>query len=86
MKKFFVGIGFSKESFDATLLRADALGRPLHRQFRNSLPDYPRFLRWAIRLSGSPDLSSVLFCGEDTGLYSFPLSGLPVRPGPVHVA
>lgn len=72
MKKNFIGIDFSKEKFDATMisLSNNDEERSVHGMFSNSKDGYKAFLKWFVVNSGSRDKSSMLFCGEHTGVYS----------------
>lgn len=71
MVKFCIGIDFSKKTFDATVIPCDDLeSRGIHREFRNTLDGMGRMLRWVLESTGSSDYGDMLFCGEDTGLYS----------------
>ena len=70
MKSFFIGIDFSKEKFDATVIRTSAEGEVReHGEFKNKADGYKAFLRWVTRKSGNLPTSSWLFCGENTGIY-----------------
>lgn len=77
MKKVFIGIDFSKLKFDATVIRAEGIAESsarAHSSFQNDVKGYREFLRWVKSNSPGTDISEWLFCGEDTGLYSVPLS------------
>ena len=77
MKKVFIGIDFSKLKFDATVIRAEGIAESsarAHSSFQNDVKGYREFLRWVKGNSSGTDISEWLFCGEDTGLYSVPLS------------
>lgn len=70
MKSFFIGIDFSKEKFDATVIRTSAEGEVReHGEFKNKTEGYKAFLRWVVRKSEGLPTSSWLFCGENTGIY-----------------
>lgn len=72
MKKFFIGIDFSKEKFDATMisLSHDDAESSVHGVFPNTKDGYRSLRKWVADNSGSRDKSSMLFCGEHTGVYS----------------
>lgn len=72
MKKIFIGIDFSKEKFDASVITAGVQGEmsPMgHEEFTNSVTGYRRMLRWVRSLCGDT-VEDWLFCGENTGGYS----------------
>ena len=77
MKKVFIGIDFSKQKFDATVIKAEGIAESsarVHSSFQNGVKGYREFLRWVRSNAPGTDMSEWLFCGEDTGLYSVPLS------------
>lgn len=77
MNKIFIGIDFSKEKFDATVITAEGVDEQCDRQhgvFSNDVSGFRRFERWCRASSGGTDLERWLFCGEDTGGYSRPLA------------
>ena len=56
MKKIFIGIDFSKEKFDATVIRAEDLSEMLsvgHQEFINKATGYCKMLRWVDSLCGA---------------------------------
>lgn len=76
MKKLFIGIDFSKEKVDVTVITAVGLSETAQREcceFRNSVSGFKQLAKWVERNSGGLDASSWLFCGENTGDYSKPL-------------
>jgi len=73
MKKVFIGIDFSKLTFDASLFHVDNQGHMAHCQFTNDVAGYARLLVW-VKKQGCKDISLWLFCGEHTGLYSYQLT------------
>ena len=74
MKKFlFIGIDFSKSSFDVTLLENIGQKCFVHKEFENEPDGYKSFLKWLAKQS-KIKRESWLFCGEHTGLYSRGLS------------
>ena len=77
MKKVFIGIDFSKQKFDATVIKAEGITEisvRVHSSFTNAVKGYREFLRWVKENASQTDISEWLFCGEDTGIYSVPLS------------
>ena len=77
MKKIFIGIDFSKEKFDATLIKAEGLkecGPSVHEVFDNKTSGYRRLVKWVKLQSDDAPASSLLYCGENTGGYSIGLS------------
>lgn len=80
MKKISIGIDFSKQTFDATIVYRDGdcfreLG---YCKFDNDMNGFKTFLRWTkSMLRGTPeanDKSAWIFCGEHTGTCSIGLS------------
>lgn len=71
-----MGIDFSKETFDAAILKvSDGSSFDLkiigNEQFKNDVPGCKRFVKWLNKTCAlSGDYSSVLVGGEDTGNYS----------------
>ena len=77
MKKIFIGIDFSKEKFDATLIKAEGLKEcapSVHEVFDNKTSGFRRLLRWVKAQSEDVPVDAWLFCGENTGGYSIALS------------
>ena len=73
MKKIFIGIDFSKEKFDATVIKAEGVEERAERQhevFDNKVSGFRRLLRWVKSVADEPDAGLWLFCGENTGGYS----------------
>lgn len=73
MKKFFIGIDFSKEKFDSAIYQVESKQIILQDVFENNLAGYALFIKW-IRETTTRLKSSILFCGEHTGYYSANLS------------
>ena len=49
MKKIFIGIDFSKEKFDATVIKAEGVEERAarqHEQFDNKVSGFRRLLKW----------------------------------------
>lgn len=77
MKKIFIGIDFSKEKFDVTLITAEGvteLCSRVYETFKNDVGGFRKFLRWCKGGADGTDSAEWLFCGEDTGGYSRPLA------------
>jgi transposase len=71
MKKIFIGIDFSKETFDVSVLdrRHEDEEKVNHAQFENNPEGYAAMLKWIKAVAGK-QTEEWLFCGEHTGLYS----------------
>lgn len=79
MKKIFIGIDFSKKTFDATVLMASHLQeKGVHRQFSNNKNGALKLIKWVEKFGAREEC---LFCGEDTGLYSKIVSETIVNEG-----
>ena len=77
MKKIFIGIDFSKEKFDATLIKAEGLKEcapSMHEVYDNKTSGFRRLVRWVKTQSEGLPIDTWLFCGENTGAYSIGLS------------
>lgn len=77
MKKFFIGIDFAKEKFDAAIIEACGLKEFGTRQFGtfpNDKKGYRQFMKWVRGVAGTTAEDDCLFCGEDTGSCSLGLS------------
>ena len=77
MKKNFIGIDFSKEKFDATLIKAEGLKEcapSMHEVFDNKTSGFRRLVKWVKAQSESASVDTWLVCGENTGGYSIGLS------------
>ena len=73
MKKIFIGIDFSKEKFDATVIKAEGVeerAERKHNVFENKTTGYGHLIKWIDEAVGNLDVSLWLFCGENTGGYS----------------
>ena len=73
MKKIFIGIDFSKEKFDATVIKAEGVEERAERQhevFDNKVSGFRHLLRWVKSVVDEQDTGLWLFCGENTGGYS----------------
>lgn len=74
MKKIFIGIDFSKEKFDATvILTVDGMvkgsERP-HSMFENNQKGFKKFTSWIAEQTAKASKDDILLCGENTGIYS----------------
>lgn len=67
-KTKFIGIDFSKATFDATVYEGE------HCKFTNDEQGFKEFLAWVEANIGGLSLQDCLFCGENTGSYSVRLS------------
>ena len=77
MKKIFIGIDFSKEKFDATLIKAEGLEEcapSVHEVFDNKASGFRRLVKWVKANAEGFTADTWLFCGENTGGYSIALS------------
>lgn len=69
-----VGIDFSKQKFDVTVIFCENLTETKPRvcnQFVNDLKGFKELAKWIKK--NSENTQSILFCGENTGIYSTPL-------------
>ena len=76
MKKLFIGIDFSKEKIDATIITAsglEELSARVYESFATTTSGYNKFIKWVKKNSSDIEESAWLFCGENTGDYSNPL-------------
>lgn len=67
-KTKFIGIDFSKATFDATIYEGE------HCKFTNDDQGSKEFLAWVETHIDGLSLQDCLFCGENTGNYSVRLS------------
>ena len=82
MTNFFIGIDFSKGTFDATIMERDRLDeKGVHAVFVNSAEGAKELLEWVMEQTHAGTREEVLFCGEDTGLYSKTVSDTLARDG-----
>ena len=79
-KKLFIGIDFSKQTFDVSVISSDNLKRADYQPFENSKEGCTALLKW-IRSLTKEDSENWLFCGEHTGLYSIVLSEFLIKKG-----
>lgn len=80
MKNIVIGIDFSKETFDATVLDLSKTNGVLpasingmHEKFKNSKRGFQQLLGWAKKLTKQEPSKDWVFCGEQTGKYSLGL-------------
>jgi len=79
-KKLFIGIDFSKKTFDVSILHQNNLLSADYQQFENNKEGCLALLKWIKSLTQEP-VESWLFCGEHTGLYSLCLSEFLIKKG-----
>ena len=72
-KSLFIGIDFSKKTFDVSILHQNNLLSVDYQQFDNNKEGCAALLKWIKSLTKTP-VASWLFCGEHTGLYTLCLS------------
>ena len=77
-KSLFIGIDFSKETFDVSVIHPDNLQSSAYHQFKNCKEGYAELLKWIKTLS-KVSFQDWLFCGENTGLYSLGLAQFLIR-------
>ena len=76
MKNLFIGIDFSKEKIDVTIITAQGLEELSARMFETfptTTSGYNKLVRWVEKNSLGMERDTWLFCGENTGDYSKPL-------------
>ena len=76
MKNLFVGIDFSKEKIDATIITAsglEELSSRVSETFPTTTSGYNKLVRWVEKNSLGIERNAWLFCGENTGDYCKPL-------------
>ena len=77
MKKLFIGIDFSKEKLDATIILAcgmNEIGSREYGCFPNNTTGYRKLCNWVKTNAWNTIAEEWLFCGEDTGSCSIGLS------------
>lgn len=80
MKRFFIGIDFSKQKFDAAIFDSKKGLILDNKEFENIEAGYKLMLKW-IKQTTKLDVKQCLFCGEHTGLYSYEFSKFTVKKG-----
>ena len=69
MKKFIIGIDFSKETVDASIVQKEQPETLIaYKKFRNNLKGVDGLIAWA--KSKVAQDGEIIFCGENTGTYS----------------
>ena len=79
-KTLFIGIDFSKKTFDVSVIHHNNLQSADYQMFENSKEGCVSLLEWVKTLTVAP-CGEWLFCGEHTGLYSICLSEFLVQKG-----
>jgi transposase len=79
-KKLFIGVDFSKKTFDVAIIHQNNIELIDYQQFENNKEGCAALLKWVKTLSDEP-FANWLFCGEHTGLYSVCLSEFLVKKG-----
>jgi transposase len=76
MKKIFIGIDFSKKTFDATMIQVIGEEKETRQyaKFDNHKKGFKKFFRWAKKGAKDVPYTDWLLCGENTGLYSIPMA------------
>lgn len=70
-KVLFIGIDFSKLSFDVTILHEGRLEESgMHSKFENSKKGISSFIKWMGKIYHGDLKRDALICGENTGIYS----------------
>jgi transposase len=72
-KKVFIGIDFSKEKFEVTVLAETGMKRLGHETFENERSGCKAMMAWIRKLT-KVSSKEWMFCGEHTGLYSVTLA------------
>lgn len=78
MKNLFIGIDFSKKTFDVTIFERSRMDESSHLQFPNTPEGYKNLLVW-VRTNTSVPSDQWLFCGEHTGLYGVALTEFLIK-------
>ena len=79
MKNLFIGIDFSKKTFDVSFFEKNGTGEVFYSQFENNKDGFKNLVKW---ISQHTDVCKEewLFCGEHTGLYSLELLAFLLKP------
>ena len=72
MKNLFIGIDFSKQTFDVSFFEKDGIGEVFYSQFENNKDGFKHLVKW-INQHTDVCKEEWLFCGEHTSLYSLEL-------------
>ncbi|MCD7915362.1 MAG: transposase [Tannerellaceae bacterium] len=73
MDNLFIGIDFSKKTFNVNMFSESKIDVVSYRQFENSFKGFKELISW-IKSISSLDRGHWIFCAEHTGLYSLELS------------
>ena len=69
---YYIGIDVSKKTLDVSILSEDANAtKTVHYKIENTEKSISQFVK---KILSGYELKQILFCFEDTGIYSFPLS------------
>lgn len=79
-KRLFIGIDFSKKTFDVSVIHRINFQANDYQQFENNREGCISLLKWLKTLT-KESFVNWLFCGENTGLYSVCLSEFLVKKG-----
>lgn len=74
-KKLFVGIDVSKQIVDVSFFYANNANVKEYKQFQNNKAGYYQLISW-IKANGGINKENILFCMENTGVYSLMFSML----------
>lgn len=80
MKRFFIGIDFSKQKFDAAIFDSVESLTIEVREFENAEDGYKLMLKW-VKQTTKFAAKECFFCGEHTGLYSLEFSKFSLKEG-----
>jgi Transposase and inactivated derivatives len=80
MKNLFIGIDFSKKTFDVSFFEGSKAQEIHHEQFMNDFQGYGELIRLLKRSTKVPS-DEWLFCGEHTGLYGISLTEFLLKKG-----
>ena len=69
MKNLFIGIDFSKETFDATIICSSMMITSVHEKFENKPSGFSKLRTWIRKNSYGTTEENWLLCGENTGVY-----------------
>ena len=78
MKDLFIGIDFSKKTFDVSFFEREKTTEVFYAQFENENSGYRSCIKW---INGNTKVNKAqwLFCGEHTGLYSMELAAFLLK-------
>jgi transposase len=79
-KKLFIGIDFSKKTFDVSVIAENHPESVSYRRFDNSKEGCSQLLSW-VKEQQKCSKEEWLFCGEHTGLYSLQVSEFLIKKG-----